>query len=809
MKKRNFIAINHEAKDLSSKAAAFALCLAEYVEYAKESLDVRPSVAEEKLSPAVRLANEVQKLLLAMGHSIVPGSYVEHYRAVEFIAKHKSRESKAVEFVAEKRTNGSIIKRLYRCIDGSLGSADLRAIAKRLETKKDASEAWLITFREGLITPQARQEADQQANLKAMSIAGFYREMIDFEEYLQNLIDDYESSEIPRYWVDLACHVPQYDEARSVVLGHDVYERIDEYIDSWMDAPSSNHVSILGDFGTGKTWFCKRYAAKLAKLYLMDPEHRRIPILIPLREFKRIQRIEDLITTFLVNTCKIDLPGGFATFQHLNQHDSLVLILDGFDEMTRSADYSITVRNFEELAKVVESSTACKVILTCRTSYFRTNLQEREVLGGEGQEAVLDLKNRPNFDLVYLQEFDEDRIKEVLRRHAPECWEELWATIQEVYDLPNLAQRPVLLRMIIGTLDELRKLERVNTSVLYDLYTSSWIQRQADEERTLIKPEQKRAFMQELAWLMYERNDFTIHFGEIAESIANSLGLEPSASIAEQYEHDIRAQSFLVRVDNGYYHFAHLSLVEFFVAQKLTSAILASDFDTLGREYISDGVFSFMEDMLDSEEAKSQLLKWVGDSEMPITTRRNCMVFLAGKLDDRTADKLREIFEREGEISIAIRIVIALKDYGQPDLLQRLVEDLDRYEETTAARPAKKLGHSLSISRGQNLVIEDIGLLERIAAKLPSIRNEHMNRTLLLVLGRSKAGVARKAIEEVLVRSSDIRTKRYAIAALGKIGNKESLAIAQRYLKHENDVIRREAEAAIANIESQMIMDYA
>jgi predicted NACHT family NTPase len=32
---------------------------------------------------------------------------------------------------------------------------------------------------------------------------------------------------------------------------------MDDYVDAWLDDPARNHISILGDYGTGKTSFCR------------------------------------------------------------------------------------------------------------------------------------------------------------------------------------------------------------------------------------------------------------------------------------------------------------------------------------------------------------------------------------------------------------------------------------------------------------------------------------------------------------------------------------------------------------------------
>ena len=85
----------------------------------------------------------------------------------------------------------------------------------------------------------------------------------------------------------------------------------------------------------------------------------------------------------MVNTYGLQLGGGFATFQHFNRYGKLLVIFDGFDEMESKVDQIVTVQNFEELAKAVAPDGKSKVILTCRTPYFQSNLQEISLLMGD------------------------------------------------------------------------------------------------------------------------------------------------------------------------------------------------------------------------------------------------------------------------------------------------------------------------------------------------------------------------------------------------------------------------------------------
>ena len=60
---------------------------------------------------------------------------------------------------------------------------------------------------------------------------------------------------------------------------------IDGYLDRWLDDPYKEHISILGEFGTGKTWFALHYAWITLERYRAAKERGverpRLPIVIP------------------------------------------------------------------------------------------------------------------------------------------------------------------------------------------------------------------------------------------------------------------------------------------------------------------------------------------------------------------------------------------------------------------------------------------------------------------------------------------------------------------------------------------------
>lgn len=780
---RNIALFDIPAVNLSIKRSA----LLNFVKALPNRSD-QPVIKEDSnAKPVQLLAGEVMGLLKAMGHTF------------EIIVSEGSN----VAFVATRKTNGTLHRRYYKCYDAAIGSAEVRRVIDEVNEKgEDISTCWLITYKERFISPQARQILQNNPRVKAQSVANFYKKMVSFDDHLLQVWQTYSASLQNEYYVKLACDVLQYDEKRAKIIGKDTYD-LEDYIDAWLQSPGQNHISLLGDFGSGKTWFCQNYVAKLANRYLNNPDNARIPILIPLKSFKNISNIEDLITTVLVNQYGIDLPGGFSAFSHLNRYDHLLLVFDGFDEMTKRSDYDVVVKNFEEIAKVVVPNTQCKVILTSRTSYFRSNLEVRQIFSANG--LFIDLKDRPNFDVLHIRNLEENKIVEALKKRRPNDWESIWKRIENIYDLKNLAERPVLLEMIVESLSELEQLEFINVTSLYDSYTRDWVRRQHEEGRTLVLPEEKLLLMQELAWKMYERNEFSIHHTAIIESIGSVAkglyGDTESSTYGSTY--DVQSQSLLIRDELGYYTFAHQSFVDFFVAKKLVADILMGNYERFGREYISEEVYYFMDELVQTPSSKATLIKWVGDKEAPITVRRNGMAFLTNSLDQETQKKLIEIYKNENELSISIRIAVAFHKAGVDSLLDDLSQRILEFDTKSELKETKSLKHSLSLQRSQNLKIDNELFLERLSNALALIQNEHIKRTIILVLGKSRYKNAVESLEFVLKRTHDSRSIRYAINALEQIGVKESVETIEPFLGHDETIIRQDAKRAIDSLQKR------
>jgi len=521
-------------------------------------LDQYPDVREryfpskpELPTPAGTLAETVEGLLTVMG----------------FVCQERQAATDRVHLVCTSKSAfaGPVA---VLCKEGTVERGDVEALLAEVKAQ-GLDRGVLVTHTR--VSPAARKHAAATGGaVQAFTLDEFYRELIDFEPYVRALVADYEHDELSTYYVDLGC---QSGDGST-------YKPMDGYVDRWLDDPARNHISILGDYGTGKTSFCRQYAAKLGRRWLVNPDHCRIPILISLRDYAKAVSLKQLVTDFLVN--RYSIQAGYEAFRRFNADGKLLLLFDGFDEMAQKVDYQTTVDNFEELARAVEARS--KVLLTCRTPYFRTREEAEELLSYGGPEplvegrdlpewAAIDLTERPNFEIVHLLPFDRQDIQAMLRARFPGAWQGYWQRIEHTYNLAELAQRPVLLDMIARSLPHLKLGQAPNAARLYEVYTDLWLLRDEEKGRTLITRADKRLFMQELALEMLRREELSIHYSRLPERARAHFRLEKAREI-DYFEHDIRTCSFLNRDGEGNYRFVHKSFGEFFVAQWLAPKLL-------------------------------------------------------------------------------------------------------------------------------------------------------------------------------------------------------------------------------------------
>jgi predicted NACHT family NTPase len=472
---------------------------------------------------------------------------------------------------------------LVRGIEGIAELADVRALDQSVATQK-VDEGWLVTPRR--ISPAARAEVAKPENqhLACYTFDELLDQDADFSDYLDWLEAEIQQRRIGERYVPLACTQEELDPAGRQRLAVSHYGEaegwIDGYIDQWLDDPAKEHVSILGEFGTGKTWFVFHYAAVTLQRY-RDAQRRgverpRLPIVIPLRDYAKAVSVESLFSEFFFRKHEVRSLT-YSAFEQLNRMGKLLLIFDGFDEMAARVDRQEMINNFWELAKVVVPG--AKVILTCRTEHFPEAREGRALLNAELQASTQDLTGEmPQFEVLELEKFNDAQIRQVLQLQASE------PTVEQVMGNPqllDLARRPVMTELILEALPDIEAGKPVDMSRVYLYAVRRKMERDIKAERTFTSMADKLYFLCELSWEMLSRDRMTINYREFPDRIRKLFG----AAVQEEkdldhWHYDMMGQTMLIRNAEGDYMPAHRSLLEFFVAYKFAAELgaIAPDF---------------------------------------------------------------------------------------------------------------------------------------------------------------------------------------------------------------------------------------
>ncbi len=335
---------------------------------------------------------------------------------------------------------------------------------------------------------------------------------------------------------------------------------LDRYLSQWLADPNVRLLAILGDFGMGKTWLCER----LASGQPMSAD--LLPILIRLRD----ARGGNLDAAINEAIAKIGMSK--PAFDCLRKQGRLLLILDGFDEMGRNTLVSGSgVANFTLIEGLLSNNPDGKILVTCRSAYFKSSTEEKNVVGVqyEPQEKDrIDFHGKEDRRLALLNPFDEPRIRTALQHVFEGQAESRWQEIFDNAQVLELAARPMTAAVLALVLPEIwgkGTAGALNLAILYEEWIAHMLRRQARDDAGILSEEQRRTFMEDLAWQMQRNGRKDIHFEEFPPKIRQQFQVEDT----EELETRLQSGGYLTRHGGDVFHFAHYSLQEFLVARRL------------------------------------------------------------------------------------------------------------------------------------------------------------------------------------------------------------------------------------------------
>ena len=497
--------------------------------------------------------------------------------------------NEVVEWVVRVRARRGWDCIVIHGVQGEAQSSHIRDLRGAV-CQHTTEEGWIVAPRR--VSSMARQEVALPNNddLFCYTFDELIDQEVSFEKYFEWLEKSVEDNRLTDRYIQLACRKAEFIPYTQEPVGYSYYTEgdgwIDGYIDRWIDDPVKEHISILGEFGTGKTWFTLHYAWQSLQAYKQAKqrglERPRLPLIIPLRDCAKAATLESLVSEYFLRKYEIALPD-YKVFEQLNRMGKLLLIFDGFDEMASKVDRQSMVNNFWQLARVVVPGS--KVILTCRTEHFPDAKEGRKLLNAELKASTDGLSaESPQFEVLELEKLSDEQIQQVVdSRVSPETA----ARFMNHPELSSLARRPLMLDLILEALPEINIGQPVDLARIYLYAVSQKMEEDITAERTFTSLADKLYFLCELSWEMLSTDQMSLSYKAFPDRIRQFFGSAVQSNTdLDHWHYDMMGQTMLIRNEHGEYSPVHRSLLEFFAAYKLAAELgcLSPDFVWLAQK---------------------------------------------------------------------------------------------------------------------------------------------------------------------------------------------------------------------------------
>ncbi|MEU5969177.1 NACHT domain-containing protein [Streptomyces globisporus] len=513
-------------------------------------------------SPAERLRNDVQVWFSAVGY--------------KFERTWTPRSDSAALLIhVPTRRRGRFDRIVVLCVEGELSLHHLDLL-KTLTHEEGAAEGWGVA--QLRVSEAARRWSnDAQDSFSCFSFDELIDLEVDFEPYIDWLQAEVKSRKIDTRYVPLSCRKEEVDPTTGEILDTSIYSwqqgGLDRYVDTWLTDPAKKHLSLLGEFGMGKSWFSLQFASKLAQAW-KDAKKRgvprpRMPLVIPLRDYAKQTSVSALLSEFFFNKHKIGLRS-YDVFSVLNRMGRLLLIFDGFDEMATRIDRHTMVANFWELAKAVEPG--AKVLLSSRTEHFPDAKEARDLFEARvSTSAAQSPQEGPTFEIVELVPFDDTQIQKMLSHLLSP---DKIISVMGNDDVRDLMRRPVMSELVIDALPEIEGGAPINLTRIYLYAIKRKMDRDVTSRRTFTSRADKLFFLSEVASEMLRTNQLTLNYREFPDRLRSCFGpAVENGKDLDYWEQDMRNQGMLVRNSEGDYGPSHKSLLEFLTAYKYAAEL--------------------------------------------------------------------------------------------------------------------------------------------------------------------------------------------------------------------------------------------
>lgn len=366
-----------------------------------------------------------------------------------------------------------------------------------------------------------------------------------------------------------------------------------DVVDRWLVQAEAPTMLLLGEFGDGKSFFTYMLARRLAGDFLTS-SGGVLPVRLQLRELRELGSVDTLIDRWLDD---IGVPQ--SEWRRLAANHRSLVILDGFDEMTKELDAATIDANLRLLTETIETvtgpstyrNTESKVLVTSRGRFFDNPREEA---------ALKDRLQGPT--VVRIRPVRRTEVLEHLSRYARSIGaDEKLARIRLLYDPIGLASKPLFLQMIKSTLEKLPE-DNFGASTLYEKYIEESLRNKANllfddqpQRLTAEMVDRMSSILERVAVRMHSSGDLEVNLrdvegvdGDLAEMLWRMASINTSTSVARTADARARVsiRSLLHPMpssdpDDWHVSFFHTSMMEYFLAAAIARALAGRDIEAI------------------------------------------------------------------------------------------------------------------------------------------------------------------------------------------------------------------------------------
>lgn len=309
-----------------------------------------------------QLVDAVEELLLATNHSVK--------KSVEI-------NGREIDIVAEERQGLAPKTILIECADYSkpVGVDKLQEDIRKLDAARDNLNKYRTVCMHVSNVGYSRQANTyaHQNGLDIFSIHQLQNRIINFESYFEVIERDKQRNVIELEYQETKINPENERKNKTPAL---------KFISEWLNS-KDRWLTILGDYGVGKSWLLKKLLYTKIEDYKNDSFQNPIPFFIPLQNFTKAFDFQNLVNRTLED---YGLHGvSYASFQYLSQKGRILYLLDSFDEMAQSLSAITLKNNLKELLTCIGSGS--KAIMTSRPTYFESRAERLLVTKYEGKDV--------------------------------------------------------------------------------------------------------------------------------------------------------------------------------------------------------------------------------------------------------------------------------------------------------------------------------------------------------------------------------------------------------------------------------------